>query len=115
MIRCGVNLFGFDQLLPDDGRIAATIWSWRRHQPKGDGCAVMGKQGRWAIASKCRARPACRKGDEWLVPSKAFTYANARRACRAVGARFAVPRSGYSNSLLHVAADGHRVLLRHRR
>jgi hypothetical protein len=115
MIRCGVNLFGFDQLLPDDGRLAATIWSWRRHQPKGDGCAAMGKQGRWAIG-RCRGRPACHaKTGEWLVPSAAFKYAAARRACRAIGARFAAPRSGYANSLLHVAADGKRVLLRYRR
>jgi hypothetical protein len=114
MIRCGVNLFGFDQLLPDDGRIEATIWSWRGHQPKGHGCALMGKQGRWGIG-RCRARPACRKGGGWIVPSAAFRYRRARRACRAIGARFAVPRTGYANSLLHAAADGHRVLLRFRR
>ncbi|BCI87870.1 hypothetical protein NIIDMKKI_30760 [Mycobacterium kansasii] len=28
MTDCGVNLFGFDQLLPEDGRIQATLWSW---------------------------------------------------------------------------------------
>jgi hypothetical protein len=114
MIRCGVNLFGFDQLLPDDGRIAATIWSWRRHQPKGAGCAVMGRRGRWSTGT-CRARPACRDGAGWIVPSARFTYADAGRACRAAGARFALPRTGYANSLLHAAAAGHRVLLRYRR
>ncbi len=116
MIRCGVNLFGFDQLLPDDGRLEATIWSWRPKQPRGTGCAVMGTQGRWGIGRSCRARPACRTGDgEWLVPSQKFGFRGARRACRAVGARFAVPRTGYANSLLHAAADGGRVLLRLRR
>jgi hypothetical protein len=114
MIRCGVNLFGFDQLLPDDGRLKATIWSWLAKQPKGTGCAVMGKQGRWGIGT-CRARPACSKGGEWVVPPAAVGYADAGRACRAVGARFALPHTGYQNSLLHAAAGGERVLLRYRR
>src|SRR5205807_8469890 len=32
MTGCGVNLFGFDQLLPFDGRLPATVWSWAPNQ-----------------------------------------------------------------------------------
>jgi len=41
MVRCGVNLFGFDQLLPGDGRIEASIWAWAKDKPdRADGdCA----------------------------------------------------------------------------
>src|SRR3954451_14213344 len=34
MTRCGGNLFGFDQLLPNDGRMNASIWSWAKDQPR---------------------------------------------------------------------------------
>ncbi|MEK1146202.1 hypothetical protein OSI78_10825, partial [Mycobacterium ulcerans] len=34
MIDCGVNLFGFDQLLPEDGRIQASLWSWAPDEPR---------------------------------------------------------------------------------
>src|SRR3712207_7384477 len=41
MTDCGVNLFGFDQLLPSDGRIEATIWSWAKDEPRQPGgCAL---------------------------------------------------------------------------
>jgi hypothetical protein len=42
MIRCGVDLFGFDQLLPDDGRLAALAWSWAQDEPvpHGGACTV---------------------------------------------------------------------------
>ncbi|HEX8208047.1 MAG TPA: hypothetical protein VF587_18425, partial [Solirubrobacteraceae bacterium] len=28
MIRCGVDLFGFDQLVPGDARVMAAVWCW---------------------------------------------------------------------------------------
>src|SRR3954464_12504811 len=33
MTRCGVDLFGFDQLQPADGRNDAAVWSWAPGQP----------------------------------------------------------------------------------
>lgn len=49
MTDCGVNLFGFDQLLPEDGRIQASLWSWAPDEPRaGAGaCALQGADGRW--------------------------------------------------------------------
>src|SRR3954469_13094106 len=34
MARCGVDLFGFDQLLPRDGRLDALVWSWAPDEPR---------------------------------------------------------------------------------
>ena len=31
-VRCGVDLLGFDQLLPTDGRLAALVWSFAPRQ-----------------------------------------------------------------------------------
>ena len=33
MARCGVDLFGLDQLLPDDGRLESLVWSWAKGEP----------------------------------------------------------------------------------
>lgn len=112
MITCGVGLFGFDQLLPDDGRLAATLWSWAPGEPKLAGaCALMGADGRW-VARACteRHRAACAKGKVWTVTAKGVTYAQAGRACRASSkARpgFGLPYSANSNAELHrLIGDG---------
>src|SRR3954449_3431111 len=57
MTACGVNLFGFDQLLPHDGRIEASIWSWQTGQPDpaGGRCAVQSDDGRW-LTRPCSSR-----------------------------------------------------------
>ncbi len=58
MTRCGVNLFGLDQLLPNDGRIEASIWSWAKGQPKAGERLRRAAQGRpLAHASVQRAAP----------------------------------------------------------
>lgn len=113
MIRCGVNLFGFDQLLPADGRLKATVWSWRPNWPRGRGCATMGFRGRWTL-SRCKARPACVARGVWRL-GRRVGYARAARECRRLKARFALPRTGYENSLLHEAAGHRLVMLRYRR
>jgi hypothetical protein len=107
MTRCGVNLFGLDQILPDDGRIAASIWSWAKDYPDRDRglCAVQRSDGRW-LTRKCgtRRRAACRDGGDWKLTPHAVNFDGADDACRAQGAQFDVPRDGYDNSLLRAAA-----------
>jgi hypothetical protein len=115
MTRCGVNLFGFDQVLPDDGRIGATIWSWAPKQPdaKDGGCALQRpSDGRWVTAA-CGARhqAACRTASGWTITPKAVTYARAKRAC---GGSFGLPRTGYENSLLRAAAGAGAVWIAYR-
>ena len=117
MSRCGVNLFGFDQILPDDGRIAASIWSWAKDKPsRHDGkCAVQRPDGRW-ITRHCAAkrRAACHRGRRWKLTRHQVLYANAWRACRSAHARFDLPRTGYENSLLRGAAGKAGVWVRYR-
>lgn len=113
MARCEVDLIGFDQLTPDDGRLRASVWSWTRSQPDGGRCALIrvGKRrpaGRW-IDRGCRRirRPAaCLRDGEWLVPDERNTGGyRARRICERNDATHAVPRTGYQNQLLRLEMD----------
>jgi hypothetical protein len=110
MVRCGVDLIDFDQILPDDGRLDAVVWSWAREEPRrrGGDCAAQGTDGRWR-ARPCRLllRAACRGADgSWTVSPTPVRFASAARACRTRGARFAVPRTGYENERLRAARGG---------
>jgi hypothetical protein len=108
MMRCGVDLTGLDQLLPDDGRLDALVWSWEQDEPNATGdCATQDREtARWE-ATSCRAqarRAACLKPDgTWLTTNKAVAYKKAAAACEKQGASFAVPRTGYENQLLRAA------------
>jgi hypothetical protein len=117
MTRCGVNLFGFDQILPDDGRIDASIWSWLKDQPdRSRGrCAVQRSDGRW-LTRPCgtRRRAACRDAGDWTLTPRAVTFAGANAACRSQGARFGLPRTGYENSQLRAAAGKRAAWLDYR-
>jgi hypothetical protein len=112
MARCGVDLIGLDLLEPSDGRLRSLVWSWAPGEPSGGGCAVsrLGSRsgvegGRW-VSLRCgflRRRVACRKGNKWKVSRRAAGPKGARRACRRIDARFAVPKDGYDNQLLRKA------------
>jgi hypothetical protein len=108
MTRCGVNLFGFDQLLPNDGRIEASIWSWAKDKPdlRNGRCAVQRPDGRWTTRG-CGAkhRAACRLATGgWQLTQRSLAYDPAVRACRELGGILGVPRTGYDNSRLRTLA-----------
>jgi len=108
MVDCGVNLFGFDQFEPQDGRVEASIWSWAgpgEQQAAASECAVQRADGRWVAAACDVARPAaCRAADgTWSISAPA-THAGAAAACAAEGAAFALPRTGLDDSRLRQAA-----------
>jgi hypothetical protein len=109
MTRCGVNLFGLDQLLPDDGRIEASIWSWAPEKPdRSQGkCAIQRSDGRWTTRRcSARRRAACRSDGNWHVTGGAYTHAAARAECRRRGGALGLPRTGYDNAALRKAAPG---------
>ena len=108
MITCGVNLFGFDQFEPGDGRVAASIWSWAPNEPSAAGdCAVQRADGRWIAADCGPKRPAaCRAADGSWVLSPAVAEAGAAGACSARGATYDPPRTGPENAALRAAAAG---------
>ena len=108
MTRCGVDLFGFDQLQPGDGRLDAAVWSWDDGQPRAGKCAVIGQDGRWSSA-RCGQthQVACREADgSWLLTAQAVTGATAANACESVGATFDAPRTGYDNETLKAVTGG---------
>jgi hypothetical protein len=110
MARCGVDLLGLDQLLPGDGRLDALVWSWARDEPRagaGD-CTAQGADGRWVAEPCTTPRPlACRAA---ATGAWSLAMGTCPRATT-----FAVPRTGYENALLRVAAAGRTVRLAIRR
>lgn len=115
MTACGVNVFGFDQLLPEDGRIQATLWSWAPDEPKaGAGsCTYLNAEGRWVAAPCTDLHPAaCLTGDTWTV-TPAVPAADAAAACTAIGSAFDLPRTGDQNSRLHAVAGAEGAWVNH--
>ena len=93
MVRCGVDLLGFDQILPDDGRLDAAVWTWTDGQPRSGRCAVQTTDG-WESAS-CKGKKlpyACRAESGWTLSAKQCDT-------------FDVPRTGYDARLLIEALD----------
>jgi hypothetical protein len=113
MTRCGVDLFGFDQLQPGDGRNDAAVWSWQQGQPTNASCAEMRGDSRWyALGCKKKRPAACRRADgSWFVTGKAVTPSTAPAACAVDGGKFDVPRTGYDNESLRLVTGGKRTLL----
>jgi hypothetical protein len=112
MTACGVNLFGLDQLLPDDGRLAATIWSWAENEPDAahGRCTAQRADGRWARRPcTIKLRAACRRDGTWLLTTRPLTFDRARGRCRGRHAPLGVPRSGDENARLRALAGDAEV------
>ena len=110
MTACGVNLFGLDQFDPNDGRVAASIWSWAPDQPSAaaGACAYQRPDGRW-VSGDCTGavRPAaCRASDGTWTLSVPVAEPGAEGACNAAGGTFTLPRTGDDNARLRAAAAG---------
>jgi len=111
MVRCGVNIIGMDQLRPQDGRLAALVWSWATNQPAAAGaCAQQGGDGRFTAVSCGLPRPAACQlpTGSWRITSAAVEWRNASNECafEFPGSRFAVPMNGYRNLMLELAHPG---------
>jgi hypothetical protein len=111
LVHCGVNLTGFDQLTPEDPRLAALVWSWAENEPAGAGtCAKETAADHRFRAGDCSdlslADYACRFADgSWTVAPGSGGWSGGFAACSAVGGTFAVPKTGYDNERL-VQAGG---------
>jgi hypothetical protein len=111
MVRCGVDLVGFDQLHPGDDRLPGLVWSWRVDEPSAsatDRCAAMGTDGRF-FAAPCAAkrRAACRThAGGWAVTAGTVRWRDVDRACRDAGALGSgVPFNGWDSGLLRDLGD----------
>lgn len=121
MIRCGVDIVGFDQLTVGDPRLAALVWSWAPGEPTpGRDCAIQRADGRW-LARPCgeRHRVACRDATGfWRVPAESVSARAAARVCARPGLIQGVPHTGYEGARLQAAqarAGATDVWLGHRR
>lgn len=107
MVACGVNLFGFDQLVPGDPRLEALVWSWARNEPgassTGGVVAYQGADGRFGTSRRGPQRSyACRASGAWYVTSATGKWKDGQAACSAErpGSDFAVPGTGADNAAL---------------
>jgi hypothetical protein len=112
MVRCGVNLFGLDQVDPSDQRLEAMVWSWAPKEPSSNAgmCATMdGADGRFHATSCGTALPyACVDGATWFVTTTTGPQGDGTTACSAEhpGSTFAVPGSGAHAQSLRKAKGG---------
>ncbi len=118
MGRCGVDLLGFDQLVPGDPRLPALAWSWIASPPvAGDPtCTALRTDRRWEPrACTARLRPTCRRTDgSWFVRSRPTTRAAAGPACRRAKGSFRSPRTAFQNQLLADAAGNGEAWIAYR-
>ena len=103
MVRCGVNLFGLDQVDPADPRLEAMVWSWAANEPVTTDpgmCAFDGSDGRFhsGNCNEARLRFACvdRATGTWFITKRSGRQRDGVRACQRErpGSTFAVPGSG---------------------
>ncbi|HEX8085391.1 MAG TPA: hypothetical protein VF529_13950 [Solirubrobacteraceae bacterium] len=106
MTRCGVDLFGFDQLTPRDGRLDALVWSWAEGEDVGAECAALRpSDGRWTGQPCAQKRPfVCRTPRGTYTTSKPARGDQPPRGCGA-------PRTGNENHQARKAALGRSVWL----
>lgn len=117
MVRCGVNMVGFDQLQPFDPKIEALVWSWKTNEPPFNSnglCAFEDAGGRFdsdACDSSIPRKFACMSSTGWVISNGAGSWSEGEAACEAQTAIFAVPRNGYENELLKAASNSQEVWL----
>jgi hypothetical protein len=108
MMRCGVDLFGLDQLLPFDGRLEAAVWTWADEAavPRAGDCAAQRPDGRWEGAG-CASKksPACVSAARgWTVLATAVKRKSAAAACAGAGLELGTPQTSEENAALRMAA-----------
>lgn len=105
MVRCGVNMVGFDRLAPDDPSLEALIWSWAPNEPAGvagQDCAYRGADARFHSAGCDQRRAfACQTAEgTWRISRATGPWRVGPSVCRASGGDFAVPANGWENEQL---------------
>lgn len=111
MVRCGVDMVGFDRISPTDPRLEALVWSWADGEPVEDAtkqCVAHGADARFRAADCEEERGyACRTAaGEWVVPTAVGPASGAEPACAAIDAAPATPPTGWENERLAAAARG---------
>jgi hypothetical protein len=107
MVRCGIDEVGLDQLVPNDPRLTAFVWSWAANEPSlstSGTCAVAGSQARFSAAPCTQVqRFACLDAaGAWHVTTTTGPQTSGDASCAVSfpGSTFAVPHTGYQDTLL---------------
>lgn len=114
MVRCGVNMIGLDNLVPDDPRMDALVWSWQTEaSTQGGDCAFQNGEGYFQAGDCNKPRKvACQSpSGDWAITKKPRKFKQATDQCAEAGASFAVPRTGYDNAQLEAAKGSGEVWL----
>lgn len=128
MARCGVSLVGFDQLTPQDPRLAAVVWSWAKNEPSNTtrACATSNADAKFH-ANGCGEQHHFACNDDfygpvrpavlipprtwWSITKATGSWTEGAAACKREfpGSHFETPRSGWENSFLRKAARNQDV------
>jgi hypothetical protein len=116
LVRCGVNMPGFDQLRAKDARLRELVWSWAPDEPAASGdCAAQNANARFVTSTCSTHLPyACVDGaGTWRVTPRRGPWAAGDAACRRAfpGSSFGVPPNGMENARLRAAAPAGNVWL----
>lgn len=111
MTKCGIGAIGLDQIVPNDPRLAAQIWSWGTNEPNnvgGEDCAVQRHDGRFNdLPCTLQRVVACRdqSSNNWFLTQLSYMWTEAAEACSSEfpgdDKVFSVPVNGYENAKLH--------------
>lgn len=108
----GANIVNLDDMVMDDGRIAAAVWSWDNNEPNNSGgnqdCALQWGNGRWDDANCGLSYSfACEDDNgDWFVPDNTTgVWSNGEAACANLGGSFSVPTNSQSNQKLKLAKE----------
>ncbi len=110
----GTNLVNLDDIVPNDGRLAAGIWSWDNNEPNNSGgsqdCALQWVNGRWDDQSCYAAYAyACENAaGQWKIATDKGYWSYGDNECAALddgSYHFAVPTNAQANQQLKQAKE----------
>jgi len=110
----GANIVNLDDMVTNDGRLEAGIWSWDRNEPNNWGgnqdCALQWGNGRWDDQSCSNIYAfACENTNngEWSISQSVGSWHEGESACQSLGSgfRFGVPTNSLANQKLKTAKE----------
>jgi len=112
--KTGANIVNLDDMVMNDGRLEAAIWSWDNNEPNNSGgnqdCALQWGNGRWDDAACIEMKyVACQADDgRWAVSRTTATWLVAPAACGLLGSgyEFAAPVNSQENEALKAVKGG---------